>query len=232
MGLLNSIKMAFKAKKIEKQQSELKSSNTPMANVPAVIENIRLGGYASVDTFKIKLGDFLFEANSAASSIEAYGVIDLGEGEKLHRYYLYNDHFIQVMTHNDDIIEIMYFSYDHSDSLTESFVRNFFDIPEQQFNKSLEYRDKTFESKMVELGANGQEVIRPIHMSENVTKRTSDGFETYTVEHFMQLYRRNVQGNINEDEYLIQGVEEYEDNSHMMVYALGINVIEKDITIS
>jgi hypothetical protein len=233
MGLLNSIKLAFRANKIKKEQAEkgcVDGGGSSILGVPELVSNLRLGGFASIDLFKLKLGDFLFEGDASASRIEAYGVIDLGEGEKIHRFYLYNDTFIQFMTHNDDIIEIMLFAYDDSQSLTESFVRNFMDYPEQQFDETLNYRDTEYQCLMKELGANGREIVRPIHMVEEITKRTESDVMRYTVEHYMQLYRRDVP-NTSEHEFVIREVEE-SDDGFMMVYAIGLNIAEKDLTIS
>ena len=229
MSLIQGIKSIFKAKKIEKENKIREESLKEIDLDDNKHFGLKLGRFVEVKTLQTKLGSFLFEMEGESSRIEAYGSVDLGSGEVLHKYYLYNDSYIQLHEIHGVIERVQWFYFDHSDTLSDTYIKSFFENPGQDYHEKLVYREQEYSSVWAEKNEDGTVNVRPVHLQETYVKIDQPKAEIIC-QHYLHLYERVVEGT-EFYEYLIREVEEGDDY-FSEVYTLGIDVKETDIIVT
>lgn len=162
--------------------------------------------------------------------ISAYGKIDLGDSNYLHRYYLFDgDTWIQVVTNgvgiHETIQNISLFSYEsapvtNNPSEVERLIGRSSDIGLQEIKR----HNKTF---LREWGTEeGQTDL--VGYSESVITITD---EEYVVNHKAMLYYREIEG-LSRSELVIFSLEESPGESDATIStSYGINLIQSDISV-
>ena len=117
--MLGSLKSLFRANSKSVQQKHAsetaqRSSGLPVGMTPDDFNGLRLGGMVSLNMLSLKAFDSLnFDASwsGAAQEIAAIGVVELGQGEQLARFYLENDTWIQASIANGKVFEYKLFDF-------------------------------------------------------------------------------------------------------------------------
>jgi hypothetical protein len=164
-------------------------------------------------------------------SVCAKGVINLGQGVNLHRFYLEEDEFmLQVKTSggaDNYVDEVILFNYDSLVSISTEAEMNrlagrgsLIGLPTYEFGEQRYERMWGTEQGLAEL----------VRMQETVT--TKD--ETYGVQHLSMLYTRDIDLK-GRKEFLLFSVEETEGEEGELVTqlstALGITLFANDINV-
>lgn len=161
----------------------------------------------------------------------AKGVIDLGQGVRVHRFYLEDDvYMLQVRTSGGDVNfveEVILFNYESLVTINsqEELARiagkgSLIGLPTYQLGERTYQRMWGTEPGLAEL----------VLMHENVVNND----EPYTVQHLSMLYTRDIDLN-GRKEFLLFSVEETEgENGGLAVQlstALGITLFANDIKV-
>jgi hypothetical protein len=211
-------------------KSKAEAPQLPQSKAPL---DLRLGAMVSMDTSFSMLTSGISNVRGfgADEVVCAKGVIDLGQGLTLHRYYLENDEFmLQVKTsgYDDNIVdEVILFNYDsvvyingQEQLMTLAGKGSLIGLPTYAFGEQTYQRKWGFEPGMSEL----------VRMQETVSNKK----ETYNVQHLAMLYTRNI-GLSGREEFLLFSVEEAEgDNGGLEVSlstALGFTLFANDIKV-
>ena len=200
-------------------------------NLPSPL-GLRLGAAVTLDSILSKVlsdGRFLLEmpAPGTPQIVKAQGLIDLGDGVKLHRFYLDDDCWIQVRTsagateNPDSFDEIMYFGF--GDVLTPTRQSEFDDIADLIGRPLFGYCGKNFNR----LWGEGEGHAATADYRERVYPIDDGSFE---VRHQDMLHSRDVE-ETDRQEFLLVSVETDETNSISVVHSVGMLLSRSDLDI-
>lgn len=192
--------------------------------------HLRLGAVVRLDSILSKvLGDgrHLFELPEAGRilSVESQGLVDLGGGVKLHRFYFDDDWWLQVkMTGADDgdVDEIHLFGF--GDVLTPSSQSEFEEIAARIGKPTFSYADFTFDR----LWGQGSAHAATADFEERVYPEDEASF---LVRHQDMLYSRSIEGS-SRPEFLLVSTETDEFDEVTVVHSVGIAVEIGDLEIT
>ncbi|ODA36320.1 hypothetical protein A8L45_01370 [Veronia pacifica] len=161
--------------------------------IPQVL-GFTLGAVVNVDRVRLAIleDDLTFENASASQTILAVGVVPLGEGTRVIRYYTDDDGFFQILqqgTQDSGVKEIsLWYFFDNTpidtDSRWDTVLADEVVTPERHY----ELDGNQFDAYW------GHE--RPVAMTE--TTYTSDGQKTET-DQFVMLYSRDISDGLTEE---------------------------------
>lgn len=179
-----------------------------------------------IDTVDFRLlgNNYLIEIPAEDYTIAATGIIDMGAGCNIYRYYTSGDEFLQINTTGgiDDLCieDIKFFIYSESAGIsTREAWHNSIDA--RAIGKpDLNWKGKTWRRVFNPLE---NREVEPIYLLENV--ENSDR-ETWELNNFCMLYQRNV--NADCFEYLlISGEETFNEQQEpewLISWSLGVDI--------
>lgn len=223
MSLFASLKAVFASKTAQPLSPEL--DRTLQGEL-----QLRLGAFVKFDLPQLKIyPEFVFDLDlSQPQPVEAYGEVDLGMGVRQRRYYLDNDCFIQVIQDGERIADIKLYAFGDTEHLSQEAFDRQLTAGGKLGGLQLSYADQRFQRVW---GENDASWSPAVPLTEDVTKRNGDGLLYYRVQHYCMLYERTVvEGRLFE--YLLLSAEADEDNSHLLVNNVGIDLSSVDLTVS
>ena len=195
----------------------------------------RLKGAVLIDTMPFKLaGDaFAFALPQGPQIIEAIGVIDLGNGTKLHRLYLTDDAFVQIPTSGDhgarSVGDVSLFVYvDSVNPANQDAFRRWVEQGSPLGQPSYTFGDRDYRRVWGE-GADGA-WAPPVAFDENIYK-TSATTKEYDLSLYSMLYERDVE-NADRNELLLVAAEDSGPNDFCISLALGVPLSLADFEIT
>lgn len=192
--------------------------------------HLRLGAAVRLDPILSKvLGDgrYLFELPEAGRilSVESQGLVDLGEGVKLHRFYFDEDWWLQVKTSgagDDGVDEIHLFGF--GDVLTPSSQAEFDAIAARIGKPVYEYADIRYDR----LWGQGSAHAATADFEERVYPADDASF---AVRHQDMLHSRAIEGSLR-PEFLLVSTETDEHDEVTVVHSVGIALDAADLEIT
>ncbi|HBP41814.1 MAG: DUF2491 family protein [Vreelandella alkaliphila] len=239
--MFGSLKSLFRANSKGVQQKHAsetaqRSSGLPVGMTPDDFSGLRLGGMVSLNMLSLKAFDSLnFDASwsGAAQEIAAIGVVELGQGEQLARFYLENDTWIQASIANGKVFEYKLFDFLSSQHVSNLEFDGLINQPDSkapahplgQSSFTLEAGDdipddlKRYQRVW---GAENSEWSAPVVLEETVTRANGSGISQVT--HHCMLYERHDQAS-ERFEYILLSAEADElEGSYQLVTSLGIDI--------
>jgi hypothetical protein len=194
---------------------------------------LRLGAAIRLDSILSKvLGDgrFVLELPEPGTPllVAAQGLIDLGEGVKLHRFYLDDDWWLQIKASGnvgddgENFDEILLFGF--GEVLNPSTQAQFEEMAGSIGTPEYEYAEKKF----VRQWGVGSGLSATTDYSERVYPQDDGSYET---RHQDMLYAREVAGTTRE-ELLLISVETDETDSVSVVHSVGMRLERTDLEIT
>ncbi|MGM0834121.1 YjfK family protein [Halomonas qaidamensis] len=239
--MLGSLKSLFRANSKSVQQKHTsetaqRSSGLPAGMTPDDFNGLRLGGMVSLNMLSLKAFDSLnFDASWSGETqeIAAVGVVELGQGEQLARFYLENDTWIQASIANGKVFEYKLFDFLSSQHVSNLEFDGLINQPDSQtpshplgqqrftLETDSETQDDLKRYQRV-WGAENSEWSAPVVLEETVTR--ADGSGISHVMHHCMLYERHDQAS-ERFEYILLSAEADElEGSYQLVTSLGIDI--------
>lgn len=239
--MLGSLKSLFRAnsKNVQQQhasETAQRSNGLPVGMTPDDFNGLRLGGMVSLNMLSLKAFDSLnFDASwsGAAQQIAAVGVVELGQGEQLARFYLENDTWIQASVANGKVFEYKLFDFLSSQHVSDLEFDGLINQPDNQTPAHpLGQRSFTLETdgdvqddlKRYQRvwGAENSEWSAPVVLEETVTRASDSGIAQVT--HHCMLYERQDQASERFEYILLSAEIEEQEGSYQLVTSLGIDI--------
>ena len=195
---------------------------------------LRIGAAVRLDSILSKvLGDgrYVLELPESGKflTVESQGLVDLGEGVKLHRFYLDDDWWLQVkvsgtvLTDSDaGIDEIHLFGF--GDVLTPSSQSEFEEMAGRIGLPSYSYADKTYDRQW----GQGSGLAATADFQERVYPAQE---ASYGVRHQDMLHNRAIAGS-ERPEFLLVSVETDDQGEVSVVHSVGIALSAADIEVT
>lgn len=200
----------------------------PEAPGSALPLGLRLGAVVTFDhlPFKMLGNATLLELPTAPQTVEARGVVDLGEGLLLHRFYLTDDLFLQVALRGGRVEQIKLFQF--FDTVTPG-SRNALQAWLQPGSRlgaaHYEVGGKSFVRCW---GEEGDDYAPPVAFEETVYKKEEEA--DYDLTHYAMLYERDMPGT-DRSESLLIAVEDSGPNDYCIVTSIGLDLSPADLEI-
>lgn len=190
----------------------------------------RLKGAVQIDPMPFRLaGDaFGFDCPEGTQIIEAIGVIDLGDGSKLHRLYLSDDAFVQIATTSGSVGDITLFVYvDAINPANQAAFRAWVE-PGSLLGAA---RYTVAEREYRRVWGEGPDVrwTPPVALDENVYKHAADT-KDYDLTLYSMLYERDT--GTDRNELLLVAAEDSGPNTYCISLALGVPLTQADLEIT
>ncbi|CAM3835358.1 DUF2491 domain-containing protein [Vreelandella rituensis] len=204
----------------------------PDGMTPADFEGMRLDGMVSLDMLALKAHDaFRFDPSwsGEAHQIKAIGVVELGKGEKLTRFYLENDTWIQAAIEGDRVFEYKVFDFhaaqDVSDVEFDAIINNTDPADKNGVGASCyvlpsQEGDGTTYKRV--WGAEDSAWSPPVILEETVT--LAEGGIPSQVRHHCMLYERHLPEADRFEYVIISAEEDAGDGSYQLVTNLGVDI--------
>lgn len=214
-----------------------RSNNAKSANdANAFPLGARLKGAVVIDSMPFKLAKdaFGFDCPEGPQIIEAVGVIDLGDGTRLHRLYLTDDAFVQIPTtdvagSSRSVGEIALFVYvDSINPANQTAFRNWLEPGSLLGAATYALANREYRRVWGE----GPDVrwTPPVAFDEDVYK-TSPSIKDYDLSLYSMLYEREVDGS-DRNELLLVAAEDSGPNEYCISLALGVPLTLADFEIT
>jgi hypothetical protein len=210
-------------------RANLSANALPPAPPNAFPLGLRVGAAVTIDAlpFRVLGSELLFKLPAGQQMVEARGMIDLGQGAVLHRFYLSDDAFVQAQTQAGELEELKLFQFaetkhPNTRAALEAWLKDGSELGRDR----LTVKGKEFFRVW---GDENAHYSPPIVFDENVYKQnplTPD----YDVTHYAMLYERSVTGS-ERMEYLLVSVEDSGPNDFCVVFSLGVDVSAADLEI-
>ncbi|MBD8879829.1 DUF2491 family protein [Rhodanobacter sp. 7MK24] len=209
-----------------------KAEASTAAGASRGLGGFRLGGAVVVDAllFKANAGAFGFEPPAGDQPIEALGTVDLGGGTFLYRWYVEDDAWYQVKATAGQVDEIKLFVFaDTINPPTVDAFRQWVEPASDLGKPALTFNGRTYSRVWGDGAANAW--APPIVYDESVT-HPAGGPADFTMTHYSMLYEREVEGLPGRFEYLFVTAEDYGPNNFDIVYSLGTDVSDADLSLT
>ena len=194
----------------------------------------RLKGAVLIDATPFKLaGDaYAFACPEGPQIIEAIGVIDLGNGSKLHRLYLTDDAFVQIPTSGDggerSVGDIALFVYaDSLNPANQDAFRRWVEPGSALGAPTYTFAEREYRRVWGE-GADGW--APAVALDEDVYKSSATTKE-YDLTLYSMLYEREVEGG-GRNELLLVSAEDSGPNDYCISVAVGVPLTLADFEIT
>lgn len=189
---------------------------------------LHLGAVVKIDPWPFHtLADHLLLAlPQTAQTIEARGVVDLGEGMVLQRYYFSDDYFLQLGVQDGRVLQVRLFQFFATDTPAST----------QELQRWLQ-PGSPMGTPTYALG--GVEFARcwgdpdaahapPVVFDETVYE--TDGAPAYDLTHYAMLYERELPG-AHSVESLLISAEDSGPNDYCIVTSVGLDLSPSDLEI-
>lgn len=207
-----------------------KPSEPEQNNLPSPL-NLRLGSAVTLDTVVMTMlaNELNFDIPSSQQIIEAQGVVSLGMGSYINRYYTSDDGFIQINTtggHEEKHIEdVKFFVY--AKTLypgTAAEWDTWLAEGGQIGQPNIRFLDTDYQR-----GFNSETAgaIRPIEFTETVHSKS--GEPPYQVVHRAMFYERPLSGSDRYEGMLVSA--EHNSEGDCLVFSLGIDLDPMSLTV-
>jgi hypothetical protein len=217
--VFNFLKKALGAKATEQPPPPPMQAALPL--------NLRVGASVHMDLLRSKmLGDaLLVRVTNTQQIVEARGVIDLEQGNFLHRFYLNDEEFLQLSVQGDHLHDIKLFQFADTKKPSSRAALDAWLKPGRELGQhSIDYRGKPFQRVWGEPETNW---APPVVFDELVYKQGAQ--PAYDLTHYAMLYQREVAA--EQFEYLLISVEDSGPNDFSVVYSLGIDLSSADLEV-
>lgn len=191
---------------------------------------LRIGGRVRFDRtlYRVAPGAMTEELPDGHQGIECYGHIDLGDGYAMHRFYLEDDAYLQVMTVGGSIESIKGFVFhDTVNPPTKAAFQQFVTGDPHLGAQHIEYAGKRW-TRVTSPDAGPR--IPPMAFDEvlyrHVPPRRDDDLT-----HYAMVYSREVPELEREELLLVTG-EDSGPNEFCVTYAVGMDLTEADLDIT
>jgi len=208
---------------------------TPHGKLPSPI-GLHLGAAIRLDSVLSKVlagSGYILElpAPGTPMMVASQGLIDLGEGVKLHRFYLDDDYWLQVKVTGgldaageQGIDEIGFFAF--GDVLNPSTQAEFEEVATLIGAPTYDYADQAYER----LWGMGKGLAAAVEYMETVYPRSEASF---LVRHQDMLYKRAVTGaGTQREELLLVSTETDAEGSVSVVHNVGLVLSQADLEIT
>lgn len=238
--MLDSLKTLLRANSKGTQQqyaneTAQRARGLPPGMTPDDFCGLRLGGMVSLNMLSLKAFDSLnFDASwsGEAQEIAAVGMVEIGQGEQLTRFYLENDTWIQASVANGKVFEYKLFDFLSAQHVSNQEFDSLINQPDGQTDHPLGH--KTF-TLPINSGAHGainafervwgaesSEWSPPVVLEEVVTPNSASGLAY--VNHHCMLYERHDQTSDRFEYILLSAEANEQDASYQLVTSLGIDI--------
>ena len=239
--MLGSLKSLFRANSKGVQQAHAgetakRSRGLPAGMTPDDFNGLRLGGMVSLNMLSLKAFDSLnFDASWSGTSqeIAAVGLVELGQGEQLVRFYLENDTWIQASVANANVFEYKLFDFLSSEHVSNLEFDDLINKPENETranrlgqrsfhlpgSDSIENELKHYQRVW---GAEGSDWSAPVVLDERVSRANNTGLSQVT--HHCMLYERHDQTTERFEYILLSAEADEQEGSYQLVTSLGIDI--------
>lgn len=191
---------------------------------------LRLGGRVQIDCtmYRVAPGAMTEELPEGHQGIECYGHIDLGDGYAMHRFYLEDDAYLQVMTCGELIESIKGFVFhDTVNPPTKAHFQQFVTGNPHLGAQEIEYAGKRwYRVTSPEGGAH----IPPMAFDEVLYRGTPPRRDD-DLTHYAMVYGRGVP-ELQREEFLLVTGEDSGPNEFCVTYAVGVDLTEADLDIT
>ncbi|MGI9281057.1 MAG: DUF2491 family protein [Endozoicomonas sp.] len=202
-----------------------KKADEDQPSLPAPL-NLRLGSAVELDLlpFQMIQQQLNLTLPAGVQTIEAVGIIDLGGGSSLYRFYTADDGFFQISTtggfETQHINDIKLFVFEQTENLASQSGVNLWvgdsgKIGQPGFTLNTTQYERAWDSEVT-----GK--IEPVRFTETVHSRDKST-ATYDVDHLAMLYQRRLSGS-EHYEYLISSLEFTSDDEATAVMSVGIDL--------
>lgn len=214
-----------------------RSKGLPVGMTPEDFAGLRLGGMVSLDMLALKAFDGLrFDSSWSGEPqhIAAVGVVELGQGEQLVRFYLANDTWIQASVANQQVFEYKVFDFWEAADLADVEFDRQINAPE---GKSL---PSTLGHVVFELPAESGEAkptvyarvwgdpeaswSPPVMLEEQVVSSGDTNTSSFTTHHHCMLYEREDAGSDRFEYILLSAESNPVDDTYQRVTSLGVDI--------
>lgn len=238
--MLDSLKSLFRAssKSVQQQyvsETAQRARGLPPGMTPDEFCGLRLGGMVSLNLLSLKAFDSLnFDASwsGEAQEIAAVGMLELGQGEQLARFYLENDTWIQASVANGKVFEYKLFDFLSAQHVSNLEFDSLINQPDGQADHPLGHKvfilpadsgtqgaSNAFERVW---GAESSEWSPSVVLEEVVTPNNASGLSR--VSHHCMLYERHDQASDRFEYILLSAEANQQDASYQLVTSLGIDI--------
>ena len=214
----------FKSKKEERSKT---------ASLPAPL-NLRLGSAVELDVLPLQIlrNSLNLDLPVGIQTVEAVGLIDLGAGSSLCRFYTSEDGFIQVSTkggfESHHIEDIKFFVYTQTHNIASQNGIGLW-VSETGIigNQCFELHAKNYQ-RVWDDAVTGR--IEPVSFLEKVHSR-DESIGTYDVDHLAMLYQRQIESS-DRFEYLLASLEFSADDEATAVVSVGFDLDASSMNIT
>ncbi|WP_062269644.1 DUF2491 family protein [Endozoicomonas arenosclerae] len=202
-----------------------KKADDKEPSLPAPL-NLRLGGAVELDLlpFQMIQQQLNLTLPSGVQTIEAIGIIDLGGGASLCRFYTADDGFFQISTtggfETQHINDIKLFVFEQTENLASQSGVNLWagengKIGQTGFTLNTTQYERVWDSEVT-----GK--IEPVQFTETVYS-SDKNTATYDVDHLAMLYQRRIPDS-EHYEYLLSSLEFTSEDEATAVVSVGIDL--------
>lgn len=218
-----------------RQHIEQRSRGLPVGMTPDDFEGLRLGGMVALEMLSLRAFDGLrFDASWSGEdkAIEAVGVVELGQGEQLVRFYLENDTWVQASVANGAVFEYKVFDFYAAQHIADVEFDALINQPADDTDTHNALGGKAFALAPANDGDEAIQYARvwgaddstwspPVMLEERVT--TSEGNVAY-IRHHSMLYERHDADSDRYEYVLLNAEANDQDGSYQFVTNLGIDI--------
>lgn len=216
---------------IDKLLGRNRATPPPAGGVAAAMPlGLRMGGRIRFDRMMYRVAPDALSAELPAGDqgIECYGHIDLGDGCVMHRFYLEDDAYLQVMTVGQSIESIKAFVFHETvNPPTLAAFREFVASHPHLGAGTIDYAGQRW-SRVT--SPDGGQKIPPMAFDEvlyrGVPPRRDDGLT-----HYAMVYARDVP-QLDREELLLVTAEDSGPHQYCVTYAIGLDLSEADLDIT
>ncbi len=205
------------------------STNLPPPPPNAFPLGLRVGGAVTIDAlpFRVLGAELLFQLPPGNQVIESRGLINLGQGAELHRFYLSDDAFIQLSTQASVLDELKLFQFAETrHPNTRVALEAWLKEGSELGRSSIVLQGKKFDRVW---GDAAEPYSPPVVFDEQVFKNNASTPD-YDLTHYAMLYQRQIP-NSERLEYLLISVEDSGPNDFCVVFSLGVDISAADLEI-
>lgn len=191
---------------------------------------IRIGGRIQFDRtmYQVAPGAMSAELPAGHQGVACYGHIDLGDGYAMHRFYLEDDAYLQVMTCGELIESIKAFVFhDTVNPPTKAHFQQFVTSHPHLGAQEIDYAGRRWQRVT---SPEGGARIPPMAFDEVLYRGTPPRRDD-DLTHYAMVYGRQVEELVREEFLLVTG-EDSGPNDFCVTYAIGLDLTEADLDIT
>lgn len=218
--MFDFLKKAIRARQLEGQPP-------PLTGGLALPLGMRMGASVVVDPLPLKMlgAATLLRLPQDPQVVEARGEVDLGQGTRLHRFYLSDDLFVQVNVTGASVEDIKLFQYHDtvrpgSRHALEQWLKPGSELGQLHVTAFGQRWERCW-------GEPHEAWAPPVVFDERVWKQGTA--PDYDLTHYAMLYQRPLPG--ERWETLLISLEDSGPNDFCIVYSIGIDLSQADLEI-